>query len=98
MTYLLNNFYFEKCSGKTTQIPQYILESYMNDKKGAFCNIVVTQPRRISAVSVAERLATERAEELGLITGYSVRFESVFPRPYGYSFIHLNFSQMVYNS
>jgi ATP-dependent RNA helicase A len=69
--------------GKTTQIPQFILESFMNSKRGAFCNVVVTQPRRISAVSVAERLATERAEELGLISGYSVRFESVFPRPYG---------------
>ena len=41
------------------------------------------QPRRISAVSVAERVAQERCEDLGLSTGYSVRFESVLPRHYG---------------
>lgn len=70
--------------GKTTQIPQYILERYLNEKRGANCNIVVTQPRRISAVSVAERVAHERVEELGQSCGYSVRFESVFPRQYGY--------------
>ncbi len=49
---------------------------------GAHCNIVVTQPRRISAVSVAERVAQERCEELGESSGYSVRFESVLPRHY----------------
>jgi len=42
----------------------------------------VLQPRRISAVSIAERVAQERCENLGLTSGYSVRFESVFPRPY----------------
>lgn len=41
------------------------------------------QPRRISAISVAERVAYEREEELGESTGYSVRFESFFPRHYG---------------
>ncbi len=69
--------------GKTTQIPQYILESYLESSRGAHCSIYVTQPRRISAVSVSERVASERAEQLGLSTGYSVRFESVFPRSYG---------------
>ena len=68
--------------GKTTQIPQYILESYLESQQGAHCNVVVTQPRRISAVSVADRVATERGEELGYSVGYSVRFESVLPRPY----------------
>ena len=38
------------------------------------------QPRRISAVSVAERVAHERCEELGYSTGYSVRFETLLPR------------------
>ena len=41
------------------------------------------QPRRISAVSIAERVACERAENLGMSCGYSVRFETVMPRPYG---------------
>ena len=41
------------------------------------------QPRRISAVSIAERVAVERSEMLGVSVGYSVRFESTMPRPYG---------------
>ncbi|XP_046383681.1 dosage compensation regulator [Ischnura elegans] len=69
--------------GKTTQVCQYILDDYIQSGQGASCNIVVTQPRRISAVSVAERVASERLEALGLSTGYSVRFESCLPRPYG---------------
>ncbi len=69
--------------GKTTQLPQYILESYLESGKGAFCNICVTQPRRISAISVSERVANERAEQLSQSVGYSVRFDSVLPRPYG---------------
>jgi len=69
--------------GKTTQIPQYILEKHLESNRGAFCNIICTQPRRISAVSVSERVSIERCEQLGMSTGYSVRFESKFPRPYG---------------
>jgi ATP-dependent RNA helicase A len=69
--------------GKTTQIPQYILEKYLENNMGAYCNIIVTQPRRISAVSVADRVATERCEEVGNTCGYSVRFETVSPRPFG---------------
>ncbi|NXN13925.1 DHX9 helicase, partial [Indicator maculatus] len=69
--------------GKTTQVPQYILDEYIKTNRAAECNIVVTQPRRISAVSVAERVAYERGEEPGQSCGYSVRFESVLPRPHG---------------
>ncbi|UJR34291.1 hypothetical protein I4U23_021695 [Adineta vaga] len=69
--------------GKTTQIPQYIIDDAIEHNQGAFCNIVVTQPRRISAISIAERVAWERCEELGSSCGYSVRFESILPRPYG---------------
>ncbi|KAF5271033.1 hypothetical protein FQR65_LT05383 [Abscondita terminalis] len=68
--------------GKTTQVCQFILDDYIASGQGAWCNIAVTQPRRISAVSVSERIATERREELGESTGYSVRFESALPRPY----------------
>uniref|UniRef100_A0A8C0QMV6 RNA helicase n=3 Tax=Chelonoidis abingdonii TaxID=106734 RepID=A0A8C0QMV6_CHEAB len=68
--------------GKTTQVPQYILDEYIQNGKAAECNIVVTQPRRISAVSVAERVSYERGEEPGQSCGYSVRFESVLPRPH----------------
>uniref|UniRef100_A0A3Q3MY32 RNA helicase n=1 Tax=Mastacembelus armatus TaxID=205130 RepID=A0A3Q3MY32_9TELE len=68
--------------GKTTQVPQYILERFIKGGRASDCNIVVTQPRRISAVSVAERVAYERGEDLGKSCGYSVRFESVLPRPH----------------
>ncbi|XP_041768072.1 dosage compensation regulator isoform X1 [Anopheles merus] len=69
--------------GKTTQIAQFILEDYINSGQGAYCNVCVTQPRRISAISVSERIANERCENLGVTVGYSVRFDSVLPRPYG---------------
>lgn len=68
--------------GKTTQVCQFILEDYTLSGQGAWCNICVTQPRRISAISVSERVATERCEALGQSVGYSVRFESLLPRPY----------------
>lgn len=68
--------------GKTTQIPQYILDEFVKGGKASECNIIVTQPRRISAVSVSERVAFERGEEVGKSCGYSVRFESALPRPH----------------
>ncbi|XP_016789329.1 ATP-dependent RNA helicase A isoform X2 [Pan troglodytes] len=68
--------------GKTTQVPQFILDDFIQNDRAAECNIVVTQPRRISAVSVAERVAFERGEEPGKSCGYSVRFESILPRPH----------------
>merc|ERR1711871_1865781 len=43
---------------------------------GGSCNIICTQPRRISAISVAERVATERGETAGLSVGYQVRLDS----------------------
>ncbi|CAH9086962.1 unnamed protein product [Cuscuta europaea] len=63
--------------GKTTQLPQYILESEIESGRGAFCSIICTQPRRISAMAVAERVATERGELLGESVGYKVRLEGV---------------------
>nr|XP_045372528.1 ATP-dependent RNA helicase A [Camelus bactrianus] len=68
--------------GKTTQVPQFILDDFIQNDRAAECNIVVTQPRRISAVAVAERVAYERGEEPGKSCGYSVRFESILPRPH----------------
>lgn len=51
--------------GKTTQLPQYVLESEIESGRGAFCSIICTQPRRISAMAVAERVSAERGESLG---------------------------------
>ena len=73
--------------GKTTQVCQYILDDFVSAEQGALCNVIITQPRRISAISVAERVAGERCEDLGISIGYSVRFESVLPRPYGKFYI-----------
>jgi len=39
------------------KIPQYIIDDAIEHNQGAFCNIVVTQPRRISATSIAERVS-----------------------------------------
>lgn len=50
-------------SGKTTQVPQFILDDYT--RKGAPCRIICTQPRRIAAVSMADRVAYERGENIG---------------------------------
>lgn len=59
-------------SGKTTRIPQMILDKYIELNRGTDCNILVTQPRRISATSLAVRIASERNE--------NVRFLLVFYR------------------
>lgn len=64
--------------GKTTQVPQFILDdSLRNDSGSALCNIICTQPRRISAMAVADRVSSERTERTGGIVGYQIRLESV---------------------
>ncbi|CAD6260852.1 unnamed protein product [Miscanthus lutarioriparius] len=40
--------------GKTTQVPQFILDDMIESELGGSCNIVCTQPRRIAAISVAK--------------------------------------------
>ena len=62
--------------GKTTQIPQFVLDNWLKDGKGDDCFVICTQPRRISATSVAERVASERAEKPGETVGYQIRLES----------------------
>ncbi|KFP45900.1 Putative ATP-dependent RNA helicase DHX57, partial [Chlamydotis macqueenii] len=63
--------------GKTTQIPQFILDASLQGSPSRVANIICTQPRRISAISVAERVAKERTEKIGLTVGYQIRLESV---------------------
>ncbi|KAF1899396.1 hypothetical protein Lal_00019524 [Lupinus albus] len=63
--------------GKTTQLPQYVLESEIESGRGAFCSIICTQPRRISAMAVSERVSTERGEPLGETVGFKVRLEGM---------------------
>lgn len=63
--------------GKTTQIPQFILDDSLGGHGERVANIICTQPRRISAIAVAARVAQERAETLGHSTGYQIRLETV---------------------
>ena len=58
-------------SGKTTQVPQMLLDAGLaGDKK-----IVVLQPRRVAARTVAARVAWERRCPLGGEVGYQIRFD-----------------------
>jgi ATP-dependent helicase HrpB len=58
-------------SGKTTQVPQMLLDAGLaGDKK-----IVVLQPRRVAARTVATRVAWERRCKVGEEVGYQIRFE-----------------------
>lgn len=70
----------ETGSGKTTQVPQFILDDMIESGHGGHCNIICTQPRRIAAISVAERVADERCEPSpgsdGSLVGYQVRLDS----------------------
>ncbi|KAG7397023.1 ATPdependent RNA helicase [Phytophthora boehmeriae] len=62
--------------GKTTQIPQFILDEYINRGAGGECNIICTQPRRIAAIGVATRVAQERCEDIADIVGYQIRMDA----------------------
>lgn len=64
----------ETGTGKSTQLPQYLHESgwsFQNTKK-----ILCTQPRRMAAVTVASKVASEMNVKVGDIVGYSIRFDN----------------------
>lgn len=63
-------------SGKTTQVPQMLLDGGLAGGK----RIVVLQPRRVAARTVASRVAWERGGKLGGEVGYQVRFEDHIAR------------------
>eukprot|EP01029_Cantina_marsupialis_P020963 TRINITY_DN496_c1_g1_i1.p1 TRINITY_DN496_c1_g1~~TRINITY_DN496_c1_g1_i1.p1 ORF type:complete len:734 (-),score=186.24 TRINITY_DN496_c1_g1_i1:300-2441(-) len=63
----------ETGSGKSTQIPHHMALSASQDPKSRM--IACTQPRRVSAISVARRVAREMDCQIGSTIGYSVRFE-----------------------
>ncbi|XP_050298612.1 putative ATP-dependent RNA helicase DHX57 [Anthonomus grandis grandis] len=62
--------------GKSTQVPQFILDEWISAADYRHLEIVCTQPRRISAIGVAERVAEERIERIGASVGYQIRLES----------------------
>lgn len=55
-------------------MPQYVLEDYIEMLRGGECNIICTQPRRLSAIGLADRVAKERGQAVGTTV-------SVFCRP-----------------
>lgn len=59
--------------GKSSQVPQYILDECVGDTRfGPGPRILVTQPRRVAAISLATRVAQERGEALGNAIGYRI--------------------------
>jgi pre-mRNA-splicing factor ATP-dependent RNA helicase DHX15/PRP43 len=66
-------FVGETGSGKTTQIPQYVVYDELPQLTGKL--VACTQPRRVAAMSVAQRVADEMDVRLGEEVGYSIRFE-----------------------
>ncbi|CAG9465661.1 unnamed protein product [Pedinophyceae sp. YPF-701] len=61
----------ETGSGKTTQVPQFCVDAGFTEKGLVAC----TQPRRVAAMSVSQRVADEMDVQLGEHVGYSIRFE-----------------------
>lgn len=59
--------------GKTTQVPQFIIDEAYKEKK--YCNIIIAQPRRIAAASNAERVANERNWPVSTLVGYQIGFD-----------------------
>jgi len=66
----------ETGSGKSTQIPQYLLDDMISRGLSHAVDIICTQPRRISAIGLADRVSEEREEKVGASVGYSIRGES----------------------
>jgi hypothetical protein len=71
-------------SGKSTQLPAYILENHLS--RGYPVRIFCTEPRRISALSLAQRVSRELGDAPGAVgssnslVGYSIRLESKISR------------------
>ncbi|KAL1310940.1 hypothetical protein AAFC00_001163 [Neodothiora populina] len=66
--------------GKSTQMPAFILEHELS--RGRPCKVYCTEPRRISAISLAQRVSEEMGDDKGAVgtsrslVGYSIRLES----------------------
>ncbi|KAJ5246492.1 hypothetical protein N7468_001475 [Penicillium chermesinum] len=66
----------ETGSGKSTQSVQFILDDMIKRGLGGAANIICTQPRRISALGLADRVSDERCATVGGEVGYIIRGES----------------------
>ncbi|KAJ5683150.1 hypothetical protein N7462_006315 [Penicillium macrosclerotiorum] len=65
----------ETGSGKSTQVPQLILNDAIEQNCGGECNVLCIQPRRVAARMLAQRVANERKERIGQSVGYMIRFD-----------------------
>jgi ATP-dependent RNA helicase DHX29 len=71
-------------SGKSTQVPAFILEDQLS--RGKACKVYCAEPRRISAISLAQRVSQELGDSPGAVgtpaslVGYSVRLENNISR------------------
>lgn len=63
--------------GKTTQVPQYILDDMIERGEGDRSSILVSQSRRLSTFNVAHRIASERLSSVGQDVGYAVRLDTI---------------------
>ncbi|CZR65068.1 related to helicases [Phialocephala subalpina] len=66
----------ETGSGKSTQSAQFILDDLYQRALGDCTKIICTQPRRISALGLADRVSDERCSVVGQEVGYIIRGES----------------------
>lgn len=66
----------ETGSGKSTQSVQFILDDLYSKGLGNSASIICTQPRRISALGLADRVSDERCSRLGQEVGYTIRGET----------------------
>ena len=78
-------------SGKSTQVPAFILEDQLS--RGKACKVYCAEPRRISAISLAQRVSQELGDSPGAVgtpaslVGYSIRLESNISRNTRLAFI-----------
>lgn len=72
---------FLKCSGKSTQIPQYLADDLLalklsdtlqTNEKHNFVRICCSQPRRLAAQRIAERVSLEYISDIGDLVGFRV--------------------------
>ncbi|KIW33890.1 uncharacterized protein PV07_00705 [Cladophialophora immunda] len=66
----------ETGSGKSTQAVQFILDNAIENMRGSSLNIICTQPRRVAALSLSERVSAERCDKEGQEVGFIIRGES----------------------
>jgi HrpA-like RNA helicase len=66
----------ETGSGKSTQAIQFILDDAIQNMRGSSANLICTQPRRVAALSLSERVSAERCSNEGDEVGYIIRGDS----------------------